>query len=165
MNHLAGVSLFLGGMAVVFCTACGSSSAPAMEDAGKETGTHVDSGKPSDAGEPFSACGHPGDKGNSLGIGQYCTASTDCPGTAPICSNIENSDADPTLNTFFCVIPCTGCEAPGFCGSGASCVCEAPDKCGCTPVTCSAIIPEGGLATCPPEAGVDSGTKDAGGAG
>jgi hypothetical protein len=164
MNHLAGVSLLLGGISVVFCTACGSSSAPATDAGHPETSKPTDSGKPSDAGEPFSACGHPGDKGNSIGVGQYCTESTQCPGTAPICSDIENSDADPTLNTFFCVIPCTGCEAPGFCGSGAECACLSAGMCGCLPTTCNGIVPDGGIATCA-DGGTDSGVKEAGGAG
>jgi hypothetical protein len=155
-------SSLLGLVSVVACAACGSSSVPAETDAGgHDASKPADAAKPVDASKdatPFSACGHPGDKGNSLGVGQYCTG-TGCPATAPICSSIENVDGG-TENTFFCVQPCTPCSPAGFCGSGASCVCKAAGECGCTPDSCTAIIPDAGAGVC--EGGTTDGGSDGG---
>jgi hypothetical protein len=154
-----GVSSLVGVFSLVLCAACGGSSG-AGTDGGTDSGSHHEAGGKTDSGGeasvPFSACGHPGDEGNSIGVGKYCTSYTDCPVTAPLCSNIENSPGSAT-NTFFCVIPCNSCPLPD-CGEGASCVCEGPGLCGCTPNSCSAIIPDGGLKVCAAEAGADTGS-------
>lgn len=108
----------------------------------------VDSGLAPDAGPdagPFSICGYPGDVGiNDAGIGQYCSNSGQCPFTAPLCSSINNLPAKPELDTYFCVLPCDECDATDFCGAGATCVCQSPHNCGCTPNACSNIFPDGG---------------------
>jgi hypothetical protein len=115
----------------------------------------------------MSACGHPGDMGNSLGVGQYCNEQSDaapaCP-TGLICSDIENSSEPANLQTFFCTLPeCTACTS---CGTGASCVCQAPGACGCVPDTCAGIFPDGGSPPACAEGGTGSeGGTDAGAGG
>src|SRR6185312_8149036 len=73
----------------------------------------------------FSVCGHPGDKGNNLGVGKYCVSPvTDClppsgvdmagqPSWATLCSTLGGDNA-------FCQ-----------CGSGSS-----QSGCGCYPNSC-----------------------------
>jgi hypothetical protein len=85
---------------------------------------------------PYSTCGHPGDKGNSLGIGQYCVMFVgDCPNNL-FCSSAANANAPSP--TYFCT---TSCSTPGpdpTCGENALCVCGKPGLCGCTPAYCAA---------------------------
>jgi hypothetical protein len=110
-----------------------------------------------------SACGQPSDKGNSKGVGQYCTAQGTCPPTAPVCSTIQNPNQPANEQTFFCVLPCNACSPPGFCGEGASCKCNSVG-CGCVPDTCSVLgtAPDAG-AGCTDDAGGDGGDVGGGG--
>jgi hypothetical protein len=151
----------LGVFSLVLSAACGGSSGTGSDAGGTDSGGHHEAGGKADSGSdsaaPFSACGHPGDKGNSIGIGKYCMGISDCPGTAPICSNIENSPGS-TENTYFCVLPCNSCPTADYCGEGASCVCKSAGECGCTPNTCSAIIPDGGVMACGADGGADTGS-------
>jgi hypothetical protein len=86
----------------------------------------------------FSLCGHPGDVGNSLGVGKFCLKLEDCQtnSQATICSSLGNDPMMPHMNSFFCTMQCTTSSPAGFCGTGASCQCGAAG-CGCAPVTCS----------------------------
>lgn len=70
-------------------------------------------------------CGQPGDKGNELGVGEYCTGFT-CTGMANLCATL----GDPKLH--FCTMTCT---AGGNCGTGATCQCQG-GQCGCFPDSC-----------------------------
>jgi len=77
----------------------------------------------------FSVCGHPGDTGNSLGVGKYCAALSDCSGQAAgICATLGDPDAH------FCTTTCTDGDATA-CGDGATCACE-DGQCGCVPNSC-----------------------------
>jgi hypothetical protein len=93
-----------------------------MPDAASNPGT-------SDSGLS-TTCGHPGDMGNELGVGKYCTGLTDCLGqSAGICAVI----GDP--NAHFCTKTCTqGNNAS--CGSNAQCACQG-SQCGCLPNSCA----------------------------
>jgi len=73
----------------------------------------------------------PGDVGNDMGVGKFCTQLSDCLGTpAPICAIL----GDPTV--FFCTKTCANSDAgPAACGVGASCACGG-GGCGCTPDSC-----------------------------
>ena len=84
----------------------------------------------------FSCCGHPGDKGNALGVGQYCAKLDDCMNNskAVICTTIASA------TTFFCTFPCTAGDAGNVCGDGASCICQGNGQCGCVPDTCAANL-------------------------
>jgi hypothetical protein len=84
-----------------------------------------------------SACGHPGDKGNSLGIGQFCTMPFgECP-SGLTCSSITNANLPPEQHTYFCSTTCqTAGPDPTHCGDNALCVCIKPTLCGCTPMAC-----------------------------
>ncbi|HEY2744071.1 MAG TPA: hypothetical protein VGL86_05595 [Polyangia bacterium] len=79
-----------------------------------------------------SLCGHPGDTGNSLGVGKYCTSISDCSSNskATLCS-ILGSD-----NTYFCTFPCSGtADLATECGENATCACQG-GQCGCFPAAC-----------------------------
>ncbi len=78
-----------------------------------------------------SLCGHPGDTGNSLGVGKYCTKLSDCTSNtkATLCT-ILGSD-----NTYFCTFACTGSDLGSECGENATCQCQG-GQCGCYPSSC-----------------------------
>jgi hypothetical protein len=79
-----------------------------------------------------SLCGHPGDTGNSLGVGKYCTSLGDCTSNtkATLCS-ILGSD-----NTYFCTFACSGtADLSTECGENATCQCQG-GQCGCFPNAC-----------------------------
>lgn len=93
-----------------------------------------DGNKPIDASIDAyeSDCGHPGDLGNELGIGLFCpTGLADCVDTpdAHLCSSLGD------VNTHFCTKMCT-MGSTDQCGTGAQCVCDGPNRCGCTPTVC-----------------------------
>jgi hypothetical protein len=81
-----------------------------------------------------SDCGFPGDQGNSLGVGKFCTAQTfvaDCGmnSKANLCANL-GSDTD-----FFCTFACSSTGAADQCGENARCACQG-GQCGCFPTRC-----------------------------
>jgi len=85
-----------------------------------------------------SLCGHPGDPGNSKGVGKYCmTSSPDCNGVAAsICSTVMPIPQGPT---YFCTLPCDPNATTSPCGENASCTCINPNNpalCGCVPDVC-----------------------------
>ncbi len=100
--------------------ACGGSSSTTAEN---------DAAAP-DAGFD-SACGFPGDKGNSLGVGKFCTSLEDCRDNprATLCTTIANDD------NFFCTFACTADGGADQCGENATCQCQG-GRCGCFPNDC-----------------------------
>ena len=86
----------------------------------------------------FSVCGHPGDVGNSLGVGKYCQKLTDCTSNpkATLCSTLGSD------NAFFCTMTCTppaNDMGSTECGENAFCQCgsgSAQSGCGCYPNSC-----------------------------
>lgn len=82
-----------------------------------------------------SCCGFPGDRGNELGVGQFCTRDEHCAGNieAQVCSSFENGLTDHV--SFFCTIPCDPNVDGNICGTGARCNCEEVG-CGCVPIAC-----------------------------
>ena len=87
----------------------------------------------------FSVCGHPGDTGNSLGVGKYCMKLSDCSSNskATLCSTLGSD------NAFFCTMPCTppanDMTPDTQCGENAYCQCgsgSAQSGCGCYPTAC-----------------------------
>lgn len=82
-----------------------------------------------------SCCGIPGDRGNELGVGKFCTRDEHCAGNAAatLCSSIENDITD--HKSFYCTIPCDPNQLENICGEGASCICEEVG-CACTPTSC-----------------------------
>jgi hypothetical protein len=86
----------------------------------------------------YSACGHPGDTGNALGVGKFCTVLQDCASNsvANICSSLGNDPSTPQLDSYFCTALCGSGSPADFCGDGAACMCGTAG-CGCTPTTCS----------------------------
>lgn len=79
-----------------------------------------------------SLCGWPDVPGNSLGIGKFCEAFSDCRGNgaAVLCTSI----ADP--QRFFCTFQCQGDGGAAFCGEAAKCTCSAEGQCACVPDRC-----------------------------
>ena len=83
-----------------------------------------------------SICGHPGDVGNSVGVGKFCTVESDCSGNtlATICTQL-----DPTSGAYFCTVPCTAGDGGTNCGENAHCACGSGGSqsgCGCYPDSC-----------------------------
>jgi len=83
----------------------------------------------------YSLCGHPGDTGNSKGVGEYCMDSSMCNrGMASVCSTLMPVPQGPV---YFCTFPCT--VGTTDCGESATCTCldaNNPNLCGCVPDTC-----------------------------
>ncbi len=90
-----------------------------------------------------SCCGFPGDRGNELGVGQFCVNDDYCARNdgARTCSSAENGLTD--HESFFCTMPCDPGAEGNTCGEGAACECEEEIGCGCTPIACSENPPEG----------------------
>lgn len=81
-----------------------------------------------------SACGHPGDTGNSKGVGKYCMDSTMCTGqNASICSTVMQTSLG---KTYFCTLPCNGANDTTTCAENATCACLSAGLCGCVPSKC-----------------------------
>lgn len=81
---------------------------------------------------PAESCVRPGDVGNNLGVGQYCTpAGSECAGfdLAPLCLASVGQDQ------WFCTR--IGCDATTDCGEGAGCLIQ-PDGSACVPCRCEA---------------------------
>lgn len=81
-----------------------------------------------------SQCGHPGDQGNSLGVGKFCSHVSDCTGNtkASLCAQL----GDP--NEFFCTFACTSNGPANQCGENAICACDSMGRgCGCFPLACA----------------------------
>jgi hypothetical protein len=113
---------------------------PAKTDTG--SGPVVDSGciAPYDAAAyANSGCGHPGDKGNSIGVGSFCVTSNDCScnSGATLCSTLGGPGTD------FCTTLCMPVDGGGDagCGENATCFCQGPGACGCTPNSCLTAPP------------------------
>lgn len=88
----------------------------------------------SDAGfDVKSSCGHPGDQGNSLGVGLFCVNISDCENNtkAKLCTTFGDPE------NFFCTFRCDKDAGDGVCGENARCACNASGTaCGCYPTRC-----------------------------
>src|SRR5262249_16843905 len=64
-----------------------------------------------------SDCGHPGDTGNSLGVGQFCVHESDCENKtkANLCTQLGDPD------NYFCTFPCKAMGPADQCGENARC--------------------------------------------
>lgn len=108
-----------------------------------------------------SDCGKPCDKGNSLGVGKFCSSALgrECQDNkgATLCSQLGSQD------TFFCTFICQKNGPANQCGEGAECTCSG-GSCGCTPSLCLGPAPDGGASDGGAgDAGTgDGGPKDAG---
>lgn len=94
----------------------------------------------------LSSCGHPGDTGNSFGVGKFCKSISDCTGSGlktNICSALGNGSTPSASDSYFCTIyPCHPSDMgpdTAECGENADCVCAAAggnSGCACTPTSC-----------------------------
>jgi hypothetical protein len=83
---------------------------------------------PDAAIDATTVCGVPGDMGNDIGVGKYCTGLADCIADGLLCTY-------PTDTTdHFCTKPCSMTGA-NMCGMAASCQCQG-GQCGCVPQHC-----------------------------
>lgn len=125
MRIQAKILLFLPSTAVVACAllspGCGDESTPATS--GSDAGADA---------EFVSNCGHPGDVGNSLGVGKFCLSLSDCSENvqAFLCTQIANPD------NYFCTFACKADGGVDQCGEAASCQCSG-NQCGCFPDACN----------------------------
>jgi hypothetical protein len=97
----------------------------------------------------LSSCGHPGDTGNSLGVGKFCMTIADCTANGAktnICSAAGNGLNPSPDDTYFCTIfPCHPDGGATLCGENASCACDTGGtNCACTPDSCLGPTPDGG---------------------
>jgi hypothetical protein len=127
-------TIILAALCATACTAAPSTHADAHTGAPDAAhATHADAAPPdAPPGDAFaSTCGQPGDQGNQLGVGKFCTTLNDCSSTpsAGLCSNLGDA------TTFFCTKFCTSGGAADQCGTGATCQC-GNGGCGCTPDAC-----------------------------
>ncbi len=132
-------SLLLLSLALVTAAGCSSSD------------DHGDGGATADLAAPsgpdmalLSRCGHPGDVGNSLGVGKFCTnQGPDCGGNgmATLCSALTNGQTPMPTDTYFCSFLCQPTVA-NVCGENAACLCNSSGSCACIPTSC--IPPDGG---------------------
>jgi hypothetical protein len=89
-------------------------------------------------GDPLAACGLPCDKGNTLGVGEYCTTEGGQCGDNPsatTCSDALNDQLK--VKSYICTLVC---DAATDCGPNASCRCplfqDGGQICGCLPDSC-----------------------------
>lgn len=92
----------------------------------------------SSGADMYSVCGHPGDTGNSKGVGKYCTDASGsmCP-SGTICSTLMQP---PQGTTYFCTLPCNINDTTNVCGENATCTCLSGSACGCVPDACRIAI-------------------------
>jgi hypothetical protein len=90
-------------------------------------------------------CGKPGDTGNSVGIGKYCTTNgTECMGNkmATVCSAafFAGTNFCTLAGTCTCPAGMLSCAAPANCAENTLCQCSTTGMtaglCGCTPAAC-----------------------------
>lgn len=115
--------------ALALFVACSSSSnsSPTATDSGS---SDEEPATPPGPDPSKSFCGHPGDKGNSLGVGHFCVTSVDCQDNtrASLCATAGDPGA------FFCTFVCHQDGPPDQCGEDAECTCQG--ACGCFPKAC-----------------------------
>lgn len=113
-------------------SACGTDAASEM-DLGHDLSAAAVDMRPVRDLTFYSTCGHPGDPGNSIGVGKYCEVQGDCSTGGTVCSHPFSPE------DYFCTLPCS----PGTptCGENANCVCQNK-QCGCLPVACGGL-PQG----------------------
>jgi hypothetical protein len=126
---LLGIAIATATSATTACSASSGSGAAAGGDSGV-----ADSCAPIDG----STCGQPCQKGNSKGVGVFCSGLT-CPGNgaATLCANAGGP------SSHFCTFMCSPADAgdddaapyPTDCGEGAQCACQG-GSCGCIPTSC-----------------------------
>ncbi len=124
---IAFVALLVSSAACSSSSSSSSSSSGGTKDSGvKDTGVDAVS---------LSECGHPGDKGNELGVGKFCQTLSDCLGNtkATLCTTIGDN-----VN-FYCLMSCTEGGPADQCGTAASCACQG-GQCGCHPDACGGPI-------------------------
>jgi hypothetical protein len=85
-----------------------------------------------------SCCGQPGDPGNTLGVGKYCTMQSDCTTSGTFCVYA----IQPAKHSYFCTKSCSG--PTDSCGEGASCTQDSGSGLyGCVPNLCVTNPPRG----------------------
>lgn len=134
--RVAAVAAVLSLVSLIACSS--SQSAGPTTDAGGADVTE-------DAFNPQSSCGHPGDMGNSLGVGKFCQYTiADCGMNtrARLCTTLDpKGDAN-----YFCTFPCNPMTDPvDVCGERARCACDSTGgACGCFPIACDGPPMDGG---------------------
>ena len=122
-------SLLTSGALLALLALAGCESAAAPVDAGRDAGP-----------VPAESCGQPGDEGNSIGVGRFCTRSG---GECAVNSGARLCVADlaPDQMQWFCSRLCT---TDADCGESAVCVGDSRGS-GCTPAECAPEPEDGGM--------------------
>ena len=102
----------------VLLGACSSSAPPSQTSTSNESAETADSGAVD--------CVAEGAAGNEKGIGKYCQASEECPGTLFCTAGLAPKGAE------YCT---SFCNSDADCGSGAVCYTDPRGK-GCAPAAC-----------------------------
>ena len=104
-----------------------TSPGPVKKDAGVDAHSSKTPGPSSDATE----CVLPGAKGNALGVGAYCQASSECQ-QGTFCTAGQAPKGAEFCTAF--------CADDTDCGEGASCYAGDPRGKGCVPAACLALM-------------------------
>jgi hypothetical protein len=132
MDRLLSLELSVAAAVALTCAA----SAAACSSSSSTGATGADGGSEVDAWtfDAKSNCGHPGDKGNSVGVGQFCINVSDCTDNpkARLCTTFGDPE------NYFCTFRCDPKADPvDVCGENARCACnDKGTSCGCFPTRC-----------------------------
>ncbi len=136
---LVGLAVVLAGCSSAEVPSTGGSTSSASKTAQPKTpaasssdGTATSEQNATSPGPDSGAvdCVPPGTKGNSLGVGEYCQAASDCK-TGTFCTaGLAPKGAE------FCT---AFCSTDADCGEGASCYTDPRGK-GCAPTACLAVL-------------------------
>ena len=153
LTSLIALSPILGGLAGLIGIACLSAcpAATPVESPDMTVTAIHDMAKPKGDMAILSQCGHPGDNGNSIGVGKFCMSISDCTGAGMktnICSSLGNGVNPDPGDTYFCTVyPCHLDGGTMECGENATCTCGSGGGmtgCACTPNSCLGPAPDGG---------------------
>jgi hypothetical protein len=143
-------------LAVALAASCSDDTSPSGTATGSGTGTGTGQGNGGEGGDPTpeDSCIRPGDMGNDVGVGEYCTpggGECDDFAEAPFCL------ADVGQDQWFCTR--IGCDEETNCGEGAGCLMVEGSGSACVPCRCE----DGGIGC--DGSGGSGGSGGAGGAG
>jgi hypothetical protein len=124
-------TLLLTACVIVAASGCSSDegSGDGAGGSGGSGGSGASGGDAANDAPVTQGCVQPGDHGNEIGVGEFCTpGGTECPPGAPLCL----ATAAPEEDQWFCTRLCdeaTNCGADAFClleARGSACV---PNRC------------------------------------
>lgn len=147
-------------MAVVAALAGGAAAVACSSETTSQPGSDAGGGSDAFVWDAKSNCGRPGDKGNSLGVGQFCVNISDCEtnSKARLCTTFGDPE------NYFCTFRCSpDADPPNVCGESARCACnDKGSACGCFPTRCDGPPSDSGSDAAPDSTAPDGGADAAG---